>query len=256
MDVKTFLSEELKRRQKFNKSYSLRAFARDLNLEVSIISKIISGHRGAGKKVCQQLEDIFKIPFIPTQGLRKKRTDSNAETLDEHLHFNVISQWEYMAVLNLCECSNFQSTVSATAKHLAISHERAQEVVDELFFLHFLEEQNGRWVRTVKQLNTTHGVRSLALRTGNREFLQLAAEKLNTASLEERDFSSLVLAIDENYLPLAKNILNKFRKDFLMIFSELPKEKNRVFQLNLQFFPLSNNVTTEVTQNYTNDQNH
>jgi uncharacterized protein (TIGR02147 family) len=244
MDVKTFLHEEFHRRQKFNASYSLRAFARDLDLEASIISKIMKGQRGAGKKVCLHLEGKFKTSFTPTMGQRQQSEERLAHLLDEQIHFNIISQWEYFAVLNLTECPSFPCTIDAVSTTLFIPKERAEKVVQELFSSELMQvftNEQGKvlWKRTHTHLKSTHEIRSLALRLSYIESLELARKKIEEVPLEKRDFSSIVFAIDDNYIPFVKKLFAKFRNDILMILSELPQTKNQVYQANFQVFPLT-----------------
>jgi uncharacterized protein (TIGR02147 family) len=249
MNVQNFLKQEFGRRKKFNAQYSLRAFARDLGLESSVVIKIINGDRNAGLKVCQQLEDKFRLPSGTFYGMRQQAPSEKEgeHVLNDQLHFNIISQWEYFTVLNLLECPLFIPGVESVSKALEISQERAEEVVSELKMSGLLiEEQkdNGTlsWKRGFSHHRTTHDIQSLALRLGNIEFLELAKKKLLATPLEKRDYSSVVFAIDEEMLPFVKEILAKFRDDLEMMLSRIPQKKNNVYQLNLQLFPLAKSL--------------
>jgi uncharacterized protein (TIGR02147 family) len=247
MDIQLFLLEEFKRRQKFNDQYSLRAFARDLEVGASLLSKILRGERGVGKKMCQHLQDKFAHPFTPSLLEKFKTPELQAKLLEEQLFFNVIAQWEYFAVLNLVKCPMLICDEENVARALNLTLERSKTVIKELLTLGLLEEKyqpNGTkiWVRTQKSVTTTHGVPSQALRLANAELLDLAKKKLESVPLADRDYNSATFVLDRRYLPMVKKFIQRFRNDLLSMLEELPQEKEFVYQLNIQLFPLSEDL--------------
>jgi uncharacterized protein (TIGR02147 family) len=241
MNLQIFLKNEYSRRKCYNKQYSLRAFARDLDLESSVLIKIINGSRKVGPKISRHIEDKF---FIPEGTFNSSKSDhSESFQLEEHAHFNIISQWEHFAVLNALSCPNFISTHHFIMHLLSISKDRASTIVEELLRVGLMKkDESGNWVRSHGHCRTTHDVSSLALRFGNREFLDLAKEKLESVPLEKRDYTSVVLPVDADLLPFIKDVLAKFRDDLEILLDRIPQKKNQVYQLNLQLFPLTKKI--------------
>ncbi len=57
VDFRLFLQQELVRRCRENRNYSLRAFARHLNLEPSFLSKLLRGERNITIDMFRKLAD-------------------------------------------------------------------------------------------------------------------------------------------------------------------------------------------------------
>ena len=78
--IRDILKKELERRQKNNSAYSLRAFAKYLDVSPAALSQIMSGKRGVSVKRLNFLMD--KLGLSPKQQLKVLEID-----YDESLHF-------------------------------------------------------------------------------------------------------------------------------------------------------------------------
>jgi transcriptional regulator with XRE-family HTH domain len=254
MNIQLFLKNELERRKKFNQSYSLRALARDMNVDSSLLVKIVNGKRKAGPKMCRHIEERLNLKSgtfssdVPSRFIKEGRT---LPLGDEH-YFNVISQWEHFTVLNLLYCPGFQHSLENVAKLLDIGPERASQVISELKNVGLLVEETLHdgihWSRGTTHIKTTDGVRSLALRLSHLESLDLAKTKLEAIPLEERDFSAVIFPVDLKVLPFVKEMIARFRDDLEVMVNRIPQNKESVYQLSLQLFPLSQSTQKIISQ--------
>jgi uncharacterized protein (TIGR02147 family) len=244
------LKEHLNRRQRQNPHYSLRAFARDLDLHPSTLSAVLKGKRPLplkdARKVAKKLllSPVEETLFIESLFSSKSKLDEISIPQDQvrfmldESHYKVLSEWEHFAVLSLFDIKGFKAEEKEIAKRLGISERRAESVLSHLLACGLLKQDDqGNLIRIHQQLRTTEDIQSQAIHQGHREALEVGLKKLEEISVEMRDFSEVVLAVDMDQLPDAKTIIREFRKKM----SALMKNGNHteVYQLAIQFYPMT-----------------
>ena len=106
-----FLRKELRRRQKKNKSYSVRAFAKSLKVDASTLSKILAGSRklsySMAKKITKSLniDDAVKNNLLLTYADTDKKylVEEDFHVPDQALSAELMSKWEYYTPLSYIE---------------------------------------------------------------------------------------------------------------------------------------------------------
>ena len=86
--------------------------------------------------------------------------------------------------------------------------------------------------------------RTLAVRTFQREAIRLAGESLERHPPAERDISTVTVALCSRDLDLVREQIAALRSTILRL-AEETKEPDRVYELNLQLFPLSARLTKD-----------
>ncbi|MBS1962401.1 MAG: DUF4423 domain-containing protein [Bdellovibrionales bacterium] len=71
---------------------------------------------------------------------------------------------------------------------------------------------------------------------------KLAEEAIRTTPVEARDFSSLVLNVRHESMPEMKRAIERFRQEFCGEFDQTDGTGEDVYQLNLQFFPVTRSI--------------
>src|SRR5437868_10916749 len=71
-DFRTFLEQELTRRSSANPNYSLRAFARDLGVDSSFLSKLLNGKRSMTARTIYTLAPRLALSEEQIQGFVQK----------------------------------------------------------------------------------------------------------------------------------------------------------------------------------------
>lgn len=249
------LRNELLKRQRQNKSYSLRAFARFLDLNSAELSMILRSQRGMTKekaeRVCDRLElsPIDRESFFQSIKNRKKKNDDNSDNslatykernsikLDES-YFEIISEWEHFAILSLMDNKDFASDLNWISNRLNLTISRLNRCIKNLENCGLIINKNGHLSKSYTDYKTTEDVISPALRKSHKEALELAGEKLISIPTESRDYSSRTLSIKVTDLPKAKELIREFRNKFAEMIDS--QEGEEVYQLNLQFMPLTN----------------
>lgn len=246
----TKLHSELARRQQSNTHYSLRAFARDLGIDASQLSKIMTGKRLLSTELAKQISTTLKLEvqesllFVesihrlkPTiDGIKIPLSDERY-ILDDESHWKVIAEWEHYAVLSLFDIPKFKPDPEEISTRLGITHDRALEVLENLSIAGLLsEDEKGNLMKSHSVVRTTEDNKSRARDASHLETLELGKVKIQLDP-ELRDFSSSTLAIDMSKLSEAKMVIREFR----MKMAALLKEgcKTEVYQLAVQFYPLT-----------------
>jgi uncharacterized protein (TIGR02147 family) len=250
-----FLKEGLSRRQRTNPRYSLRSYARDLDVHPATLSQVFKGRRPLplkdSRKVTLKLglspreQTLFMESLFQSKTkLDDIRIDPNDERfmLDES-HFKVIAEWEHYAVLTLFDTEGFEPLTSAIALRLGISTDRTEVVLSNLTTSGLLKAEDGRLQKSHPSVRTTEDIKSQALKLSHRETLEMGMRKLDETEIEFRDFSSTTLAVDPEKLTEAKTIIREFRQKMASLLRD--GRRTEVYQLAIQFYPLTKNEDTK-----------
>ena len=254
------LTSELQRRQRVNPSYSLRSFARFLDLDSGVLSAILNNKRKVPNDkiyfLCERLklESEEKKYFLMSHkshqlkyknGLSQIKINSEWNLEDSrfieenNLTKKVLSEWEYFAFLSLIDTCNFKSDPKWIAKRLNISIERTRDVISCLLQLELISQNSDKQLlKNTKNIHTSNGVESQALKHSHRESLVKALDKIDTISLKNRSYSSMTMAFNLNKMNQARELIKEFRRRFSEILEE-PQDGTEVYQLAIQFFPLT-----------------
>jgi transcriptional regulator with XRE-family HTH domain len=247
------LQAELLKRCRSNSSYSLRAFARALRIEPSALSKILKGSRRVTPKMFAQLakrlgldprqiERLKPRPHDPAYAAPRSGGDAadyRQLTID---HFQVIAEWYHYAILELTQTRHFKSSPRWIARTLGITVSEVNAAVERLLRLGMLsiDPETGRWKDESGAITTVgNDFTAAAFRKLQTQVLQKALAALDETPFEERDQSSMTMAIDSKRLPEAKPLIRKFRRELCALLkSDGPLD--RVYHLGVSLYPVSN----------------
>ena len=100
-----------------------------------------------------------------------------------------------------------------------------------------IEIRDGKFKQTSKPLKTKTDVPSEAVRKYHKQNLDLAKERIESVSLDERDYSSITMAINPAKLGKAKKMISEFKQKLC---KELESgEAEEVYTFAAQLFPIS-----------------
>lgn len=240
-----------------NPSYSLRAFARDVGMQPSKLSEVFNGKKGISLKKAGQLTEHFKwsaaekdffLTSVEAQHSRSgalkrsaiqklKAVESLGDFKELNLdQFRVIADWEHFAILELCEVKGFVSDPKWISQRLGLSLSRVNIALERLKKYGFLKS-GSKIEPTVGDLATPSEIPSREIRNHHTQILTKAIESLDKTQVEDRDIGSITFAIDSSRMNEAKRKLRELRLEFCKEFQK-GKSKDRVYCLNVSFFPL------------------
>ncbi|MCM2279053.1 MAG: TIGR02147 family protein [Oligoflexia bacterium] len=263
-DYRRFLRERLESRCRANPRYSLRAFARDLGVSSARLSEVLNRKQGlsaasaAGigmrlglsKGEIVRFQDLVASEDARSKGAREAALQRIQSQLDqardryrqlEEDSFRAISDWYHYALLELTATRGFKSNPAWIARRLGISQVEAELAIERLLRLKLLRLESGKLEATPEAPTTTNGVPSEAIRRFNQQILEKASRAISLQSVEERDISTVTVSIRKSDLPLFRERIKRFRRDFNRFAeSAVPRhQREEVYSLAIQFFRLS-----------------
>ena len=241
-----YLKNELDQRIKKNPGYSLRSFAKGLNIDPSLLSKLINGKRkitdnqieklGIKLKLSLREIEVFKSYVEPFS----KEENTYQLSLDQ---FDVISEWQHYAILEMMTLKNFEPDIHFVAKALNESVSNTVRYIETLKRVGLLEiNEDGSWV-DLSDGKSTHildkNYTSYAHKQSQARILKKAIESLDSIEINKRDQSSMMVATNEAKINEAKDMITAFRRQ-LTEFLEDTNEKTTVYQTSFSLFPILN----------------
>lgn len=250
----TFLQSELLRRQTTNSSYSLRAFARDLNIEPSLLSKILR------KKIPVTLKMLERL--APSAGLAEPHLSSYREYVKSseglksfvplqdkqirHEEFKLIQDWYHITIVELTLLSDFEPTAAWIAKKLGISEGEAALAVERLITLGLLErtsdgqfKKSGQGSPGLRIVSDDYPSYLKALRQSINQFGTKAMTAMHEVPSSLRVNTTLTVAIDSSLVAEAKKRIINFTRSLVDELEKKSQAKNHVYELMVSFFPLT-----------------
>lgn len=127
----------------------------------------------------------------------------------------------------------------ATSVRPRIRKLQAKQGIELLERLGFLRREGARWVQQHSSISTGGEVNSLAIRAGNREYARQGVAAIDDLPPSERDISTLLVGLPASAFATIKQELREFKDRLVRIAQDHEGAGDRVYAINLQFFPLS-----------------
>ncbi len=231
---------------------SLREFSKQIDLDASTVSKILDRKRPIPKTHALQLatfifadkerQEKFVHSVISKKSINKKeKYKRNTLKLNEDNfeYFQVISQWEYFAILNLLKIKKINHTPQNISKKLGINLRRTKQCLELLISLGFIKKTDETYIRQVKSIKTTNEVWSRALQMSHAEELEIAKNKLHI-DFKVKDFQSMTFAISIEHLAKIKALTQKLYDAIDEISEKNLDDAEEVYLFSSQLVPLTN----------------
>jgi DNA-binding Lrp family transcriptional regulator len=243
-DFRAFLQSELTRRLKANPRYSLRAFAKALQVDHSTLAKILAGKRPLGRIAMRRLGTKLglseaEVSLFATASSGAEDTDFQQLSLDS---FSVISDWHHFAILELLRTDDFRADEKWIAQALGIPKPEATAAVQRLKRLGLIQQEpsTGKWFQPADGKATTLGnpFTARAFRNLQKQILEKAVVALEETPIEERDQTSMTIAVDVSKMPEAKERITGFRRE-LSKFLSRGDRRDEVYHLSISLYPVT-----------------
>jgi uncharacterized protein (TIGR02147 family) len=222
-----------------NERYSLRAFARSLEMPPSSLSEILNQKRPITKKLSDKIGKALNLSTEQIKALNSEKTVDNYEQLALD-SFYIISEWYHYGVLQLLKTKSFKNDSKWIAGRLGVSPAQIMLALERLKRVGIIKEKNGKLV-DVTNGNTSHLVNnftSAQLRQFQIEALQKGIDALRSVPISLRDNTSMTFAMNKEAIPFAKEEIKKFRRKLTKKL-EAYGEPDEVYQMALSLTPLT-----------------
>lgn len=237
-----FLQSEFDKRRAKNSSYSLRAFASQLDVHAACLSVILKGKRPLTQKMIERFIKNLAISDKEFEQFSINEDDKNLNksktlTLDT---FAILSQWYHDAILDLMKLDSFVPDKNWIAEALEISVTEVHSAVERLERCQFIKITQDGWklLEPMTDLYINDFTTS-ALKNLQKKILEISTKKIETCPVERRYHSALTVAVSMKDISKAKEMIRQFRTKFQKEI-EKPKKLDDVYELQIGFFPLTN----------------
>ncbi len=268
-NYRDFLSDFLKAAKAKDKKYSYRFFGQKAGFSSpNFLYLIIKGQRnltkeflpkfanamGLNKKEQQYFEALVAFNQAKTPETKRyylellhniKRTKLGSQ-IQNH-QFDFVSKWYYAVIWELVACPQFKNDPHWIRKELGnkISATEAKEAIEKMIAIGLLtKNEDGGVCRAEKNLATNDEVYHTAAYSFHQEMLSIAKEVLAKTDGKEREMSGITIAVSENQFEEIKRMIHDFRNHVVNYLNNNDDQPGRVFQLNMQLFPLSGEDTS------------
>jgi uncharacterized protein (TIGR02147 family) len=250
------IRNELAVRIQKNPNYSMRAFAKLLQVNIGTLSSILNGKRPLTEKSLAKFCDRLNLAPVKKQKamqliskfnkVNKGQKLVNGISIDrnelEQETYSAITEWYHWAILQLVRIdiyghSEKHKSPKWFATRLGISEVSAKLALDRLVNLELLTIEKGYYKRTKAKLTSANrSVTSTALRQLQKNLRLKAIESLENDPIDIRSMTSMSIACDTSKIQEAKVIIDEFQEKMSRFLETDSKEK--VYQLTVSLFPL------------------
>lgn len=264
LDHRRFLAEWFRAKKKENPRYSYRLFARRADQRSpSLLHHIIEGKRNLTAATTESFITAVGLQASEARFFRllveldqAKTSDERNEVWDriastrrfrearriEGASFDYLSIWYVPAIRELAQRPDFVADADWIANTLRprIKVKEARDALDRLTTLGMLvEDDDGLLVPAEASIVTPPEVTHLAVNNYHRGMLARAADAIDGFEPDERHLIAITVAAPEALVPRMKDEANAFLERMMSLCDDASADVDRVYQLNLQLFPLS-----------------
>lgn len=267
LDHRSYLADWFAAKQRANPRYSHRVFAAKAGFRSpSMLHLVIKGERNITERAMPKFQRalgldrdarsyfslLVKLDRSTSldernalfERIRARRHFGRAEALED-AGFDYLSDWSLPAIRELAACAAFRLDPKWIGKTLRprISTARARKAIDKLVTLGMLEaKEDGTAIQKDASIVSPHEVWGLAVFNYHRGMLDLARKALEWAQADERHYGAVTVRVSPETLAQLKREVSEFQERLLAL-CDADKDGDRVVQINIQMFPLSDTVT-------------
>lgn len=260
-DYREFLRDSLEWGRAAKPWFSLRSLGQRLELDAGNLLKVTQKERHLPERCLDALAQELELNEREGEYLRRlvefgkaKGSESVRKAYERLLdlqcarpevlgkaQYEFYKDWRNTAVLALLHLEGAKTTDEELA-NLLEPRAGAEDVRRILTLLGRLglarKGRNGRWVARRSLVTTGEKWKDLSIRAFQRDTIRLAERALERISPEQRDISTLTVAMSGPDLEKVRELAREFRRNVLALAAE-SNGPDRVWQVNLQVFPLS-----------------
>lgn len=261
MEYRDFLKDFYETNKSRKPYFSFRYMESKVSIDASHLVKILQKQRHIGN---DSIETFIKFCglkrkeaeyFAALVQFNKAKTDRDSKFYYDKLlllkgvqtcalnknQYEFYTKWYYSAILTLLDFYSFSGDYKSLAAKLspAISETTAKKSISLLKKLDLIRENgDGTFYLTHNLITTGKDCASKAVKTFQRETMHLASESLDRHPREKRNISTVTLTISEENMDEINELVTAFRETLLK-FADNEKKPDKVYQLNIQLFPLT-----------------
>lgn len=263
-DYRKFLQEFYELEKSLDPTFSYRVFATAVDLDASLLVKILQGKRHISSKSIEAFVLFFGFKEGKSDYFRemvaycKAKTDEQVRRHFEALQkmrpaacreldearYRYFQQWYYPMIRSALDVFDYRGPMDAAALGGScipkLTATQVQGAVEALLQLGLaVIRKDGRVVPTEAHLKTQEHWLSASIGEYQASIAELARQSIENTPKEKRDISTLTMALDSRQIEKIREILAETRKSIVNVVNSMPPQIcDSVYQLNFQLFPM------------------
>jgi uncharacterized protein (TIGR02147 family) len=262
-DYRVFLKDYFVQKKSENKGFSLRVISDRAGFKArDYILRVMNNERNLSQSGIFMLSRALRLSakesdyFLNLVGFNQSKIPSEKEFFYKRMsdickygrhqklrqdQYDFFSEWYYSALRSLLPVIDFKDDFAEIGRFLdpPLSPGQVKKAVELLLQLGLLNrDKNGRYTVSIPAVTAGDEVTSVALLHFHRQSLDLAKRAVERYPAEHRDISGVTMSLSRVGFEKLKAEIQDFRKRVMLI-AEQDSNEEGVFQLNLQFYPLS-----------------
>lgn len=264
IDYLAWLREAMEERRQSERVFSMRYAAQKTGIDHSLLVKILQGKRHLSAANIPPMAKFMGLDAAREDYLamlveyaRARNDDQIRRTFEkindarpharqrlEADRYEYFQSWRHVAMRSLLDWHPFHGEDwDALGQMLSpsISGRQAKESVELLERLQLLvRSDDGRYRVSQAHVSTGERWHSAAVKSFQKEVIRLSEGAVDRVPREQRDVSTLTVALSRSALEEIRAVLKEARAQVIKIADRLPAdESDAVYQLNQQFFPVT-----------------
>ena len=262
LDYRDFLKDRYTSLKRIDKKYSQRFFMQKLGIRsTGFFAEVLSGKRNLNHRNVLQFAEILKLDHDESEYFENLVNLNQARSIQEKDHWLVrmmecskvnpkilnrdvyeyFSKWYVAAIRELLFFYKQPVDPGEIANRLCppISSDEAEKAIELLVRLELIEKlPDGSYKQKDTIISTGTLLHSIEIANYQLQNIELAKKALDTVAMAKRDISTLTMSISPDAFNEIKEILKKAKQDIIKV-TQRDSGEDRVYQLNMQFFPLT-----------------
>ena len=261
LDYREFLRNYYQQRREVHAYFSLRYFGAKIGMDSSFLIRVFQGKNHIAEDLIGVIAKFLKMTrkeeeyFENLVGFNKAKTDGKARTFYEKLQkirgvgyvtveasrAKYFQDWWCVAMRSLLDYHPFDGnfTTLAAQFHPSITVDQAKQALYLLLELGMLQRtEDGGYAVVDNHLHSGFRWDQKSIQDYQRQTMQLAIESLTGVPKPQRDVSTVTMNICPDDLGGIRMLIEEFQENVAKLVEE-SKVSDRVYQLNVQLFPLT-----------------
>jgi uncharacterized protein (TIGR02147 family) len=262
-DYRVYLKECLAALKESGTKLTNRSFAHSVGVASSSwLTEVLGGTKGISKSLANKISQALHHSKKESRYFETLVSFNQAKTVDERNfyyreltalkssvnpsvvnkdQYDYYTTWYHSVIRSLIGIVRFKSDFKGLAQLVSppITPAQAKQSIKLLESLGFIHKKDDGYYEIKDRAITTgdYGT-ALAISNFQQETMKLAFESLDRYPKQERDISTVTMGISRQGFEKIKEEANAFRRKIIAIANE-DSNIERVFQMNLQLFPVS-----------------
>lgn len=250
-------------RKQRNPRYSLRSFAKTIQMSPSSLSSILAGKQNVSPAKMREVADKLGVTgdeqnyLVALAELSCAKSPADVKASKEKIaqfgfdspiyqitkdQVEIYGSWEALAIIEALKISDAQRSAHWLATALEIPLKSIESICAVLTKHHFIVQHEDGTYSCLRDHSSSEGpVKTLPpkpIRQFHASIMQKAMIALDEQPLSERDISTMIYASSASSTPQVKQAIKEFRRA-LMAAGESVETKDSVYCLAIQWFKLA-----------------